>query len=220
MKAEVAGYFFKQHTGYPGIKKVDAPSAFLLDTKMKTYSRIIIAFCALCMIGAYFFPLWLITLDAPQYPEGLTMNLWIDKLAGDINTINGLNHYIGMKHMSTEEFPEFGYMKYIVGALIIFGLITSIANNKKIFFIFTCSFLLIGVIGVYDFWKWEYDYGHVLSPTAAIKVPGMSYQPPLLGYKDLLNFTAGSFPDIGGYAVIIPACISFAVFILEWFFLK
>jgi len=172
------------------------------------------------MVGAYFFPLWLITLDAPQYPEGLTMNLWIDKLAGDINTINGLNHYIGMKHLSTEEFPEFLYLKYIVAFLIGFGVITFITNNKKVLLGWVCILVLSGIAGSYDFWKWEYDYGHNLNNTAAIKVPGMSYQPPLFGYKDLLNFTAGSFPDVGGYAVILSALIIVLVFFYEWFYNK
>ena len=190
------------------------------SNQMKPISRIILAVCALSMIGAYFFPLWLITLDAPQYPEGLTMNLWINKLAGDINTINGLNHYIGMKHLSTEMFPEFLYLKYIVGALICCGLFTAFLNNKKVLLGWVIILLLIGIVGSYDFWQWEYDYGHNLNDTAAIKVPGMAYQPPLLGYKDLLNFTAGSFPDIGGYAVIIPAFLTVLVFIYEWFFTK
>ena len=45
----------------------------------------------------------------------------------------------------------------------------------------------------------EYDYGHNLNPNAAIVVPGMSYQPPLFGFKQLLNFGAYSYPDIGGW---------------------
>jgi hypothetical protein len=50
-----------------------------------------------------------------------------------------------------------------------------------------------------DFWLWEYDYGHNLNPNAPIIVPGMSYQPPLLGFKQLLNFGAYSYPDVGGW---------------------
>ena len=187
---------------------------------MKPISRIIIAISALLMIGAYFFPLWLITLDAPQYPEGLSMSLWIDKLAGDINTINGLNHYIGMKHLSTEMFSEFLYLKYIVAGIICCVLLTALSNNKKVLLGLVIILFVSGVVGMVDFWQWEYDYGHNLLNTAAIKVPGMSYQPPLIGYKDLLNFTAGSFPDVGGYAVIIPAFLIVFVFIYEWFFTK
>jgi hypothetical protein len=53
-----------------------------------------------------------------------------------------------------------------------------------------------------DFWRWEYDYGHNLDfEHAIIKVPGMTYQPPLIGSKQLLNFTASSWPSLGGIAV-------------------
>ena len=65
-----------------------------------------------------------------------------------------------------------------------------------------------------DFWKWEYNYGHNLSTDAPIQVPGMSYQPPLIGYKQLLNFGAYSIPDIGGWlmavaGVIMVVCLFF-----------
>jgi len=49
-------------------------------------------------------------------------------------------------------------------------------------------FVLFGIIAMVDFWRWEYDYGHDLDPNAAIIVPGMAYQPPLIGFKQLLNF--------------------------------
>jgi copper chaperone NosL len=64
---------------------------------MKKISRIIIIVSSLAMITAFFTPIWDISLEAPQYPEGLGMKIWIDKITGDLNTINGLNHYIGMK---------------------------------------------------------------------------------------------------------------------------
>ena len=60
---------------------------------------------------------------------------------------------------------------------------------------------------MYDFYLWEYDYGHNLSPAAPIKVPGMVYQPPLLGTKMLLNFKAISYPHWGGLALAISMII-------------
>lgn len=154
---------------------------------------------ATLMISAYFTPLWQISLWAPQYPEGLNMKIWIDHLSGDIDIINGVNHYIGMKHIGEEMFPEFSYLKYIIGTIIAFGFF-AVYNAKKwslisFFAMITC--LGLGVL--VDMYLWGYDYGHNLSPTAAIKVPGMSYQPPLIGYKELLNFLAYSGPDIGGW---------------------
>jgi copper chaperone NosL len=50
-----------------------------------------------------------------------------------------------------------------------------------------------------DFYRWNYNYGHDLDPNAPIQVPGMSYQPPIIGYKQLLNFGAYSIPDTGGW---------------------
>jgi copper chaperone NosL len=63
------------------------------------------------------------------------------------------------------------------------------------------SLCLFAIIGFTDFDIWEYNYGHNLNPHAAIKIEGMTYQPPLFGYKQLLNFTAGSLPDTGGILV-------------------
>ncbi|HVW99102.1 MAG TPA: hypothetical protein VHA52_01465, partial [Candidatus Babeliaceae bacterium] len=77
------------------------------------------------------------------------------------------------------------------------------------------ALLMTAVVGISDFWRWEYSYGHHLDPHAAIKIPGMSYQPPLLGYKQLLNFTAGSFPAIGGYMIILPAVLLVTISLFE-----
>ena len=67
---------------------------------------------------------------APQYPEGLSMQIWIDNLTGDVRIISALNHYIGMKHIEVTMFPEFKYMIYIVGAVIATGVITAIINRR------------------------------------------------------------------------------------------
>lgn len=184
---------------------------------MKKRSAIIIALASLLMIGSMYVPLWDINLEAPQYPEGLSMQIWLSKLSGDVATISGLNHYIGMKAISEEMFPEFSYMKYIVMGIIISGLIISLLRKKWLFATWFIVFLLIAAVGVYDFYSWEYDYGHNLNPRAAIKIPGMSYQPPLIGCKELLNFYACSFPSTGGWLIVISGSTAFLVFVDEIF---
>lgn len=169
----------------------------------------------LCIISSVFLPVWRIELDAPQYPEGLALTIYANKLAGDVDVINGLNHYIGMKTLHTEDFWEFTYLPYI---LICFGLIAIITGilRKKTFVKFVLgSFLLFGVLAMYDFWKWEYAYGHDLDPTAAIQVPGMAYQPPLIGFKQLLNFGAYSMPDTGGWLMLTGGLFIAFVYIRE-----
>ena len=66
-----------------------------------------------------------------------------------------------------------------------------------------------------DFYRWEYNYGHNLDPTAPIRVPGMSYQPPLIGYKQLLNFGAYSIPAAGGWIFVVVGVAMFACLIME-----
>ena len=169
-------------------------------------TRIILGIASLSLIVTYFVPLWQILLWAPQYPEGLTMKIWVDKLSGQIDIINGLNHYIGMKHIDTHMFPEFQYMGILIGFLTAVGLAAAVFGSGRILFFFTLLSYVYGVAAMWDFWRWGYDYGHNLDPNAAIKVPDMSYQPPLIGYKNLLNFTSYSGPDIGAW-VIIGVCL-------------
>ena len=82
-------------------------------------------------------------------------------------------------------------------------------------------FGLFGILGFVDFYRWTYVYGHNLSPDAPIKVPGMAYQPPIIGYKQLLNFDAYSQPDFGGYLLVVAGVlVAFVVFkefgLLDW----
>jgi copper chaperone NosL len=182
---------------------------------LKPISRVLVAIAALLMISAYFVPLWQILMWAPQYPEGLEMDIWINTITGDVKIISALNHYIGMKHIEVQMFPEFTYMIYIVGFLIAFGLITALVNKRFMLWTYVSTLLTTGIAALVDFWLWGYDYGHNLDPTAAIIVPGMSYQPPLIGTKQLLNFTAFSGPDIGGWIFLVSALMAIGVLVFE-----
>ena len=182
--------------------------------KMSLPSRLVIGIGSLALIATYFFPVWFIFLLAPQYPEGLTMNIWLNKITGQVDIINGLNHYIGMKHIKAEMFPEFNYLVYIVGFYILFGLAVAILGKTKLLLSYLVVSLIGGLAAMYDFYQWSYDYGHNLDPKAAIQIPGLSYQPPLIGHKKLLNFDAYSYPDTGGWVVIVVVFL----FLLVWLY--
>ena len=171
--------------------------------KLPSLSRLLICIAALMLIMLYFVPFWQILMWAPQYPEWLTMKIWINNITGDVDIINGLNHYIGMKHIKLEMFKEFKIMPYIVAALIVLGLLAAFWGRRVGARVYLGLLIITGIAGMVDFYMWGYDYGHNLDPTAAIKVPGMAYQPPLIGTKELLNFIAYSGPDIGGWVVIV-----------------
>lgn len=168
---------------------------------------------SLAMIAVYFLPVWSIYLVAPQYPEGLSMQIWLYQITGQVEIINGLNHYIGMKHIKEEMFPEFSYLSYVLGFYILAGLAVAAIGKRKLLTIYLVLLVAAGALAMYDYYQWGYDYGHNLDPTAAIQVPGMTYQPPLIGHKTLLNFDAYSYPDSGGWVVIGAAALFFAVWL-------
>ena len=178
-------------------------------------SRIVIAVSALMLISAYFVPLWQILMWAPQYPEGLGMKIWINNITGDVRIISALNHYIGMKHIEVGMFPEFKFMIYIVAAVIALGLLVAIINRRAMLIGYVIVLVGCGIAALVDFYMWGYEYGHDLDPNAAIVVPGMAYQPPLIGTKQLLNFTAFSGPDIGGWIFVISGVLVIAALAYE-----
>ena len=186
---------------------------------MSQRSRFLIALAALAMLLGYAFPLWRIELEAPQYPEGLGMLIGISDIEGikpnDLQNINGLNHYIGMKVIEPDSIPELGVMPWILGGLVLLGLGVAALGRRRPLYAWTAAFLAVAVVGLADFYKWEYDYGHDLDPTAAIQVPGLSYQPPLIGSKDILNFTAHSWPGVGGWALIAACALAVLVSVAE-----
>lgn len=189
--------------------------------KMKTLSLskmtvILLIISGIGLIVSIFVPIWAIYLEAPQYPEGLGMFLHANKITGDYEIINGLNHYIGMKTIHQEDFWEFKVLPYALAFFALFVFLVAIFNKTWLLYFFTIVFLLFGIAFMVDFWLWEYEYGHNLDPNAAIVVPGMSYQPPLVGFKQLLNFGAYSYPDIGGWIMIGVGFISVALSIIEF----
>jgi hypothetical protein len=154
------------------------------------------------MIGALATPLWRVQLFAPQYPEGLGMEIHAGTVRGatenDLRSINSLNHYIGMKKIDPDDIEELRVIPWLIGGLAAAGCLVAVVGRRRPVIAWLVCLVLLGAGGMLDFYKWGYSYGHDLDAEhAIIKVPGMTYQPPLIGTKQLLNFTASSWPDIG-----------------------
>lgn len=187
--------------------------------KMTKTSRILLALASVLLLGVLVTPLWSINLIAPQYPEGIGMRIHANSVEGmkenDIQNINSLNHYIGMKPIVPTAIPELRYMPWIVAALAGTGLLVAALGRRRLLYGWLVTFGAAGALGLYDFWRWMYDYGHNLDMEhAIIVVPGMSYQPPLIGSKQLLNFTATSWPALGGWLVAVAFALgAYAAFL-------
>jgi len=164
--------------------------------------RILILLAGVLMITLFFWPMWNITLLAPQYPDGVHMHIYINKIGGatpgTLQNINILNHYIGMKTITPESIPELKYMPPIVIFFIVTAFLVAFLDKKWMYWTWISALVLILIVGLYDFYLWEYDYGHSLDPKAIMKFEGESFQPPLFGRKEIINFTAISLPHISG----------------------
>ncbi len=185
------------------------------SNKITTLSRITLFICALGLLVVLFVPIWRIDLMAPQYPEGLRLLIYANKLAGNVDIINGLNHYIGMKTLHADDFAEFTVLPFIIVFFAVCFVAVAIIAKRKWMNMLFLLFVAFGILAMVDFWRWEYNYGHDLDPNAAIKVPGMSYQPPLIGYKQLLNFGAWSVPGIGGWIFVTVGALLMGAVIYE-----
>lgn len=181
---------------------------------MIAYSKYFFIAGALALLLVFNFPVWRITLEAPQYPQGVTMYIYVNKIGGSsrgtLQNINILNHYVGMKPIDPGSIPELKYFPRIILAMVLLGVVAGFLNNRKIWIGWIILLLILCAAGMYDFYLWEYDYGHNLDPDAPIQIPGMSYQPPLIGSKMLLNFNAISLPHIGSIFIGLSFLLTMA----------
>jgi copper chaperone NosL len=191
---------------------------------MKTLTRaprLLVAVAALLLGVMFVTPVWSIRLIAPQYPEGLGLFIRLNTITGvkehDLQSINSLNHYIGMRAIEPSAIPELRYMPWIVATLILAGLVVAVLGRRRLLVGWVVAFAAVGAAGMYDFWRWGYDYGHNLNAEqAVIVVPGMTYQPPLIGSKQLLNFHATSLPHIGATAAGLAFLLGVVALVLAY----
>lgn len=146
------------------------------------------------------FPWWKMVFYAPQYPEGLNIIVYPNKLEGQLDIINGLNHYIGMANFGESNFPELSYLKYIVVGLVVITLLTAIIRKKVVLYSLISLITLGGLLGIYDLHRALNDYGTNLDPHAPIKIA--PFVPPILGQNRVANFTTHSILGLGTYFVL------------------
>lgn len=183
----------------------------------------------LLLLGLFYFPLWNIQLGAPQYPEPLGMDIYISGIQGeeefDIQNIDGVNHYIGMKKIpKPEEMWEFNVFPMVIGGMVGLGILLGILGffNKltpKWFLGWFLLMAILGILGMYDFNVWLLDYGTDLDPNAILKLTDkegnpLSYKPPLFGTDKILNFTASSYPGLGGYMMFAGMVLTLLAFFI------
>lgn len=168
--------------------------------QLSRFSSILMIISAILVMLALFFPWWRMEFFAPQYPEGLNIIVYPDHLEGELEQINGLNHYIGMAQFNEESFPELNYLPYLIGGLSIFVLLGAFIRKKAYLISLIVIFLIGGAVGVWDLWAALKEYGTNLDPMAPIEME--PFVPPIIGENVVANFTTYSLLGIGAYLVI------------------
>ena len=188
---------------------------------------IVMVLGSLLLLGLFKFPLWNIMLGAPQYPDPLGMDIYIQGIEGveefDLQNIDGLNHYIGMKTIpKPEDMWEFTVFPKVIIGMVILGVAIGLLGffekiSYKYFLGWFVLMSVLGILGMYDFNNWLISYGSDLDPHAIIKVTNpdgspMTYKPPLFGHQKLLNFDVTSLPHIGGYLMFVGMSLTLVAF--------
>ncbi|MEW6337755.1 MAG: hypothetical protein ACOY3Y_01890 [Acidobacteriota bacterium] len=190
-----------------------------LERPLEMTPRVLLVTAALLLVPALVVPLWTMTMFAPQYPDGLRLYIHADRLVGgnrdqDIKEINVLNHYIGMRDLSTADFTEFKWMPFVLGGIGLLLLRAAVLGKTSKLVDVLVIYCYFGAFSLWSFAGKMYRYGHELAPTASVKVE--PFMPPLFGYEKLANFEVYSYPALGSYLLFAVAGLLLGALWLDW----
>jgi hypothetical protein len=169
-----------------------------LGKPLPARSRLVIALLTLPLLLSFFAPLWHINLQAPQYPKGLDLWIYSWKVQGgndghDITEINTLNHYIGMHSLDRQSLNDLDWLPFAFGALVLLTLRIAVLGNLRSLIDLTVMVAYFSLFAFGRFIFQLYHFGHDLDPTAPMNVD--PFMPPVLGSKQIANFTSSAYPD-------------------------
>ena len=191
---------------------------FELPLELRT--RILVLVAAVLLVPSFLFPLYQMTLYSKQFPDGLVLKIYSYTLEGghtnnrdDLREINSLNHYIGMRPLLESDFSEFNWLPFGIGALVLLAL-RAIAFGKMSKLVDLVVLFLY--FALFSFWSFGHrlaQYGHVLDPTAAIKVA--PFTPPLFGTHQIANFTVNNYPGPASYLIAASLVLMIVALLLS-----
>jgi len=159
-------------------------------------------------------PLWHYYFEAPQYPEGLAMQIWANKLTGRVDLINGLNHYVGFMHLDPADFWELKVLPILIVLVSLTGIVAAVVGRKRLFQAWLWFYGVFAALGMSDFARWLYQFGHTVDPKAAITMEG--YTPPMVGTSIFMNFYITAWPGWGAVALAGGFVVGLGLYVVMW----
>ena len=172
----------------------------ILDRPVNRTGRILLLAATLLLLLGGTLPLWRISLVAPQYAEGLTLDMYAYQIVAgnkgqDLAEINTLNHYIGMKPIAQADFLEMKVLPFAIGVFALLALRSVVIGRIVTLVDLSVLFLYFGVFSLGSFAYRLYTYGHHLDPRAPMKIA--PFMPVVMGSQQIANFVQTSLPLAG-----------------------
>ena len=174
-----------------------------LHKPLNFVSRVVLFLAALSVAASVLFPLWRMHLTAPQYAEGLTLDIYAWKIQGgglngnDLNEINNLNHYIGMKPIHQADFTEMQVLPFMFGVFILLALRAAGLGQMRFIVDLFMLAAWFGAFSIGSFYYRLWVYGHQLDPKAPMTIK--PFTPVIFGKQTIANFAQASYPQLGTY---------------------
>jgi len=186
----------------------------LFQGQLSGRSRVLVVVATLILLPSIFLPVWNITLHAPQYPDGLTVVVYPNTVGGELEEVNLLNHYIGMKQITPDEFPEFRFIPFFILRFFAFALLAALVARVPIAAVGYVDYVMFGVVMLYTFQHWLRDFGTHLAPEAPLRLE--PFVPRFIGTTHVAQFSVTSMPAIGGWMMAAAGLIGPLVLAYEW----
>ena len=163
----------------------------------------------LLLVASIFLPYWKMTLLAPQYPDGLRVQAYLDHLTGDVREIDGLNHYIGMRPLGEAAELERS-MSIVAVAVIALLAAAAIFIHNKYAGLLALPALTFPLMFLGDLYFWLRHFGTHLDPHAPLSAAIKPFVPPVLGRGTVGQFATVALPDVGLWLAIAATLLVLA----------
>lgn len=174
---------------------------------------VLLMLARILILASLFLPYWRMELQAPQYPDGLTVTAYVNHLEGDVAEINGLNHYIGMKPLEDAAQFERANAVYMMIAVVLLVEFVGVVHRRWAVLL-AAPAVLFPAFFLADLHYWLRSFGHNLDPAAPLSSAVKPFTPPVLGVGTVGQFHTVASPGIG----LIVAAVAAVVIIVALFF--
>jgi hypothetical protein len=190
---------------------------------MNALPSIMLLTAAVLLVVSMALPYWGLVLEAPQYPGGLRLRVFVNVMTGDedpqldeVREIDELNHYIGMQSLyDAAKFERSIAIPAVI--LMIVMLVVAVFWRGRRSWLLTLPALLFPFIYLGDLAFWMANYGLNLDPYAPLSSAIRPFIPPILGEGVIGQFKTIAYVDTGWYIVVAGSLLIVIALAYKWF---